>query len=102
MLTRSQVRVLRGIPAIETKNVIIGQYTKSLDGSKPGYKEDDTVPKESRCPTFCAMVAYIKNERWDGVPFMLKAGKGESTTTCHYVGMAWRQKERLIGAAVQH
>jgi glucose-6-phosphate 1-dehydrogenase len=62
---------------IEPKNVIIGQYGKSLDGSKPAYKEDDTVPKDSRCPTFCAMVAYIKNERWDGVPFILKAGKGK-------------------------
>lgn len=70
-----KVRVLRGIPAIEPKNVIIGQYGKSLDGNKPAYKEDETVPKDSRCPTFCAMVAYIKNERWDGVPFILKAGK---------------------------
>jgi len=70
-----KVRVLRGIPQIEPKNVIIGQYGKSLDGTKPAYKEDDTVPKESRCPTFCAMVAYIKNERWDGVPFIMKAGK---------------------------
>ncbi|WEW59951.1 Glucose-6-phosphate 1-dehydrogenase [Emydomyces testavorans] len=70
-----KVRVLRGIDPIEPKNVIIGQYGKSLDGSKPAYKEDDTVPKDSRCATFCAMVAYIKNERWDGVPFILKAGK---------------------------
>ena len=70
-----KVRVLRGIPQIEPKNVIIGQYGKSLDGTKPAYKEDNTVPKESRCPTFCAMVAFIKNERWDGVPFILKAGK---------------------------
>jgi glucose-6-phosphate 1-dehydrogenase len=71
-----KVRVLRAMPAIEPRNVIIGQYGKSLDGSKPGYKDDDTVPKESRCPTFASMVAYIKNERWDGVPFILKAGKG--------------------------
>ena len=71
-----KVRVLRGIHPIEPKDVIIGQYGKSLDGNKPAYKEDDTVPKESRCPTFCAMVAHIKNERWDGVPFILKAGKG--------------------------
>ena len=71
-----KVRVLRGISPIHSKNVIIGQYGKSLDGSKPAYKEDDTVPKDSRCPTFCAMVLYIKNERWDGVPFILRAGKG--------------------------
>jgi glucose-6-phosphate 1-dehydrogenase len=71
-----KVRVLRVMPAIEPKDVIIGQYGRSLDGSKPSYKEDITVPEGSRCATFCAMVAYIKNERWEGVPFILKAGKG--------------------------
>ncbi|KAI9660180.1 MAG: Glucose-6-phosphate 1-dehydrogenase [Trizodia sp. TS-e1964] len=70
-----KVRVLRTIPRIEPKNVIIGQYGRSLDGTKPSYKDDDSVPKDSRCPTFCALVAYVKNERWDGVPFILKAGK---------------------------
>jgi glucose-6-phosphate 1-dehydrogenase len=54
--------------------VIIGQYV-GADG-KPGYLEDDTVPKDSRCATFAALVLHIKNERWDGVPFILKAGKG--------------------------
>jgi glucose-6-phosphate 1-dehydrogenase len=75
-----KVRILRAMPAIEPKNTIIGQYGKSLDGTKPSYKEDDTVPKDSRCPTFCAMTCFIKNERWDGVPFILKAGKGISST----------------------
>ena len=78
-----KVRVLKAIPSIDPVNVIIGQYGKSLDGSKPGYKEDDTVPKESRCPTFAAMVLYIKNERWDGVPFILKAGKGNDRQMSH-------------------
>jgi glucose-6-phosphate 1-dehydrogenase len=75
-----KVRVLRGIDPIEPKNVIIGQYGKSLDGLKPGYKDDSTVPKDSRCPTFAAMALFIKNERWDGVPFIMKAGKGEAKT----------------------
>ncbi len=70
-----KVRVLRGIPAIEPKDVIIGQYGASEDGQKPGYLDDETVPKGSRCPTFAAMVASVKNERWDGVPFIMKAGK---------------------------
>jgi len=42
---------------------------------KPGYLDDDTVPKDSVCPTFAATVLWIKNPRWDGVPFILKAGK---------------------------
>jgi glucose-6-phosphate 1-dehydrogenase len=61
---------------IQPKDVIIGQYVKSTDGNKPGYKDDDSVPKDSRCPTFAAMVAHINNERWTGVPFIIKAGKG--------------------------
>lgn len=71
-----QVRVLRAIPPIDPKDVIIGQYVG--DGDKPGYLDDDTVPKDSRCPTFAAIALFIKNERWDGVPFILKAGKGTS------------------------
>lgn len=70
-----KVRVLRAMPPIEPKDVIIGQYGRSLDGTKPSYKEDSSVPKGSRCPTFCSLVAHIKNERWDGVPFIMKAGK---------------------------
>lgn len=65
--------MLRAIPPIDPKDVIIGQYVGN--GDKPGYLEDDTVPKDSRCPTFAALALHIKNERWDGVPFILKAGK---------------------------
>jgi len=72
-----KVRVLKAIQTIEPKDTIVGQYGKSLDGSKPGYKEDDTVPKDSRCATFAAMALFVQNERWEGVPIILKAGKGE-------------------------
>ena len=71
-----KVRVLRLIPPLDLKNSIIGQYSRSQDGEKPGYKDDDSVPEGSRCPTFCVTIAYIKSARWDGVPFILKAGKG--------------------------
>ncbi len=70
-----KVRVLRSMSKIEPKDVIIGQYVKSQDGSKPAYTDDETVPKESNCATFAAMALFIKNERWEGVPFLLKAGK---------------------------
>ena len=29
----------------------------------------------SLCPTFAAVALFINNARWDGVPFLLKAGK---------------------------
>lgn len=71
-----KVRVLRLVPPVDFKNSIIGQYSESSDGEKPTYKDDDAVPKGSRCATFCAAVVYIQSGRWDRVPFILKAGKG--------------------------
>ena len=79
VLIKLQARVLRLVPPIEMKNTVLGQYTQSEDGKRPGYKDDETVPKDSRCATFCTTVAYIKDARWQGVPFILKAGKGTST-----------------------
>ena len=33
------------------------------------------VPAGSTSPTFAAALLKINNERWEGVPFLLKAGK---------------------------
>ena len=63
---------------IEYDETIIGQYGKSSDGQKPAFKDEEDVPEDSRCATFCAAVGHIENERWAGVPFLLKAGKGTS------------------------
>ena len=40
-----------------------------------GYLDDDTVPDDSITETFAACACFINNARWDGVPFLLKAGK---------------------------
>ncbi len=40
-----------------------------------GYLDDPTVPKGSVTPTYAAAVLRINNERWDGVPFILRCGK---------------------------
>lgn len=71
-----QVKVLRAIPPIEPEDVLLGQYTAG--NGKPGYLEDEGVPKESNCPTFACATMWINNPRWEGVPFILKAGKGLS------------------------
>ncbi|KAJ7771389.1 glucose-6-P dehydrogenase [Mycena maculata] len=68
-----KVKVLRSIPPITQEDTLLGQYV-GADG-KPGYLEDDTVPRGSVCPTFAATTLWINNPRWEGVPFILKAGK---------------------------
>lgn len=68
-----KLRVLRYIAPLTTEDCVLGQYTS--DGTRPGYQEDETVPKGSKCPTFASCVLRIHNDRWEGVPFILKAGK---------------------------
>lgn len=67
--------MLRTIPPIQREDTLLGQYV-GADG-KPGYLDDVTVPKGSVCPTFASTVLWIHNERWEGVPFIMKAGKGQ-------------------------
>lgn len=43
--------------------------------AKLSYLDDPTVPEGSITPTYAMAVLKINNERWDGVPFILKCGK---------------------------
>ncbi|KAI9258913.1 glucose-6-phosphate dehydrogenase [Phascolomyces articulosus] len=69
----SKVKLLRHVKPITLNDSLLGQYIAS--NGKPGYKDDDTVPKDSICPTFATLVLWVENERWKKVPFILKAGK---------------------------
>ena len=40
----------------------------------------------STCPTFAAAVLQINNERWDGVPFILKCGKALNERKAEVIG----------------
>jgi glucose-6-phosphate 1-dehydrogenase len=48
-------------------DVVVGQYE--------GYRETEGVPSDSRTETFVAARMWVDNERWDGVPFLLRTGK---------------------------
>ncbi|RNE95497.1 putative glucose-6-phosphate 1-dehydrogenase, partial [Trypanosoma conorhini] len=82
-----KVLVLRQVEPVTVENCVLGQYTASADGAMPGYLDDPAVPRDSRCPTFAVMRLYINNDRWNGVPFIIKAGKA--------------LEERLLGIRVQ-
>nr|ABC74527.1 glucose-6-phosphate dehydrogenase [Populus trichocarpa] len=62
-----KVKVLQSVLPIRDEDVVLGQYD--------GYRDDPTVPDQSNTPTFATVVLRIHNERWEGVPFILKAGK---------------------------
>ncbi|CAN1321777.1 Glucose-6-phosphate 1-dehydrogenase 6, cytoplasmic [Linum perenne] len=64
---RKKSQVLQSVLPIKDDEVVLGQYN--------GYRDDPTVPDHSNTPTFATVVLRIHNERWEGVPFILKAGK---------------------------
>lgn len=70
-----KVKVLNCIAPIELEDTVLGQYLASEDGSESGYLEDESVPNDSVTPTFATCIMKINNPRWDGVPFIMKAGK---------------------------
>ncbi len=60
------------------KDCVRGQYGP---GAKPdgtpvlGYRQEASVPPESRTETFAALKLHIDNWRWEGVPVYLRSGK---------------------------
>ena len=72
-IRNEKVKVLRSMRIPTLEDVVLGQYkgNKTL----PSYTDDPTVPNDSICPTFAAIALFVDNPRWDGVPFMMKAGK---------------------------
>ncbi|ODV76897.1 glucose-6-phosphate 1-dehydrogenase [Suhomyces tanzawaensis NRRL Y-17324] len=70
-----KVKILKAFGELETDDILLGQYGKSEDGKEPGYLDDETVKSDSKCVTYAALGIQIHNERWEGVPIVLRAGK---------------------------
>ncbi|XP_010659726.1 inactive glucose-6-phosphate 1-dehydrogenase 4, chloroplastic isoform X1 [Vitis vinifera] len=68
-IRNEKVKVLRSIRKLELSNVILGQFKASSEDHVDVYLNNLT-------PTFFAAALYIDNARWDGVPFLIKAGMG--------------------------
>ena len=84
-----KVKVLRSIAPIVMNNLVRGQYAAAkVDGVEHiGYTDDDSVPSDSLTETYAAVILNIRNARWDGVPFFMRAGKGlaeKNTEICVY------------------
>ena len=73
-----KVRVLRNVAPLTPGDVVLGQYgpgtLKGVDHR--GYLEESSVPGDSRTPTFAAALLHVGTPRWQGVPFLIRAGKG--------------------------
>ncbi|CAH1998148.1 unnamed protein product [Acanthoscelides obtectus] len=73
-----KVKVLKCTKDLQLEDVVLGQYVGNPDGegeAKEAYLDDPTVPNDSVTATYAMAVLRVTNERWDGVPFVLKCGK---------------------------
>jgi glucose-6-phosphate 1-dehydrogenase len=68
-----QVKVFRAIPPLDPKDLVRGQFR--------GYRDEEGVAKDSTVETFAAVRLAIDSWRWDGVPFLIRAGKCLPCTT---------------------
>jgi glucose-6-phosphate 1-dehydrogenase len=66
-LMAERQKVFDAMLPIDPGKVVRGQYD--------GYREEDGVAPDSDTETYVALVAFVDNWRWAGVPFLLRTGK---------------------------
>ena len=68
-----QVKVFRVIRPVTPQDLVRGQFR--------GYRSEEGVAADSAVETFAAVRLRIDSWRWDGVPFLVRAGKCLAATT---------------------
>jgi glucose-6-phosphate 1-dehydrogenase len=66
-IAEARERVIGCFRPLTWDDAVIGQYQ--------GYRDIKGVPADSRTETFVALRLWIDNDRWRGVPFLLRTGK---------------------------
>jgi glucose-6-phosphate 1-dehydrogenase len=66
-LAEAREAVIGCFRPLRASDVVVGQYD--------GYRDTDGVPSDSRTETYVAARLWVDNERWAGVPFLLRTGK---------------------------
>ncbi|HVQ23567.1 MAG TPA: glucose-6-phosphate dehydrogenase [Planctomycetota bacterium] len=80
-----KVKVLKGIPAIDPRHLVRGQFR--------GYLGEPGVAQGSTTETFFALKLMLNTWRWHGVPFYVRSGKRLAVTRTEVVVMLRRPPE---------
>ena len=72
-----QVKVFRKIRPLTKDSLVRGQFN--------GYRNEAGVAPDSTVETFAAVRLYIDSWRWEGVPFLVRAGKALAVTATEVV-----------------
>jgi glucose-6-phosphate 1-dehydrogenase len=71
-LRDAKAAAFRDLRPFTRETTVFGQFA--------GYRDEDGVARDSRTETFVALRAEIDNDRWRGVPFLLRTGKAMAQT----------------------
>jgi glucose-6-phosphate 1-dehydrogenase len=67
-----QAKVLRTVRPMSHDNMVRGQFR--------GYRQEPGVAPDSYMATYAALRLYVDSWRWEGVPFIVRAGKSLAKT----------------------
>jgi glucose-6-phosphate 1-dehydrogenase len=68
-----KVKVFRAMRCADPERAVLGQYVAG--NGHPGYRDEPDVADGSRTATYAAAAFEVRNWRWAGVPFYVRAGK---------------------------
>lgn len=80
-------------PLDPTDDVVLGQFE--------GYRDIEGVEDGSTTDTFIAARLWVDNNRWRGVPFLLRTGKRMAASAQRVTLVLRRDPERLFGDRVE-
>ncbi len=69
---RARAAVFADVRPLDPARVVLGQYD--------GYRDEEDVDADSDVETFVALEAWVDNDRWRDVPFLLRTGKAMAET----------------------
>jgi len=71
----AKVEVLKNMEILSLDDCLLGQYD--------GYTDDPTIEnKDTNCPTYAALRCWVHTPRWEGIPFIMQAGKALDEKLC--------------------
>jgi glucose-6-phosphate 1-dehydrogenase len=80
-------KVFDAIKPLDPARAVFGQYD--------GYRSEPGVAAESSVETFAALEVLVDNERWAGVPFLLRTGKALAQSR-HTVTLGFKRPARQM------
>ncbi|MBS2939565.1 glucose-6-phosphate dehydrogenase [Nocardioides sp. J2M5] len=88
---RARAAVFQDVRPLDPSRVVLGQYD--------GYRDEDDVDEDSDVETFVALEAFVDNDRWRDVPFLLRTGKAMAETR-RTVTLRFREPDSTVFGTV--